>query len=124
MTHYSVQFRDQTFAKGYGFLYFPKNMANNISKNISKSLNNKYYQKLLDRAKQSATDAYETSSKRVIQTAKTTGGLIGNKTANRITKVWKNSQQNNSEKVTNENLKKYLKKDIYLQKVDQKLLMM
>ena len=99
-------------------------MANNISKNISKSLNNKYYQKLLDRAKQSATDAYETSSKGVIQTAKTTGGLIGNKTANRITKVWKNSQQNNSEKVTNENLKKYLKKDIYLQKVDQKLLMM
>ena len=87
MTHYSVQFRDQTFAKGYGFLYFPKNMANHISKKISKSLNDKYYQKLLDRARQSATDAYETSSKGVIQTAKTTGGLIGNKTANRITKV-------------------------------------
>ena len=42
--------------------------------------------------------------KRVIQkTAEATGDLIGNKIANRITKVAKNSQQNNSETVTNEN---------------------
>ena len=35
--------------------------------------------------------------------------MIGNKIANRITKVLKNSQQNNSETVTNEHDKKILK---------------
>ena len=41
--------------------------------------------------------------KKVIQkTAEATGGLIGNKIANKITKLSKNSQQNNSKTVTNE----------------------
>ena len=48
------------------------------------------YQKLLDRAKQSATGALKTSSKRVIQkTAEATDYLIGNETANKITKISK-----------------------------------
>ena len=38
-----------------------------MGKNINKSLNSKYSQNLLDHAKQSATDAFKTSSKRVIQ---------------------------------------------------------
>ena len=53
--------------------------------------------------KKSATDTLKTSSKRIIQrTAEATGDLNGNKIANRITKVSKKSQQNNSETVTNE----------------------
>ena len=40
-----------------------------------------------------------------------------------ITKVSKNSQQNNSETVKNEHNKKYLKKNMYLQKKHKKLLM-
>ena len=45
-------------------------------------------QKLLDHAKQSATDALKTSSKRVIRkTAEATDDLIGNKIANKITKL-------------------------------------
>ena len=64
-------------------------------------------QKLLVHAKQSATDAFKASSKRAIQkTAEATGDFIGNKIANRITKVSKNSQHNNSETVTNEHDKK------------------
>ena len=51
--------------KGYGFLSSAKNIGKNIGKNISESLNNKYNQKILDHAKQSATDAFKTSSKRV-----------------------------------------------------------
>ena len=43
-----------------------KRMGKNIGKNISKSLNSKYSQQILDHAKQSATDALKTSSKRVI----------------------------------------------------------
>ena len=51
-------------------------------------------QKLLDHAKQSATDALRTTSKKEIQkTAEPTRILIGN---NFATKITKNSQQKNS----------------------------
>ena len=55
---YSIESRDRTYVKRYGFLYFAKNMGNNLS--------NKYGQKLLDRAKKSTTDAIKTASKRAI----------------------------------------------------------
>ena len=103
MMCYSVQLRDQIFIKGYGFLYFAKNMSKSIGKNISINLTGKYSQIYFDHNKQSATDAFKTVSKRTIQkTAEATGDLIGNKIANRITKVSKNSPQNNSETVKNE----------------------
>ena len=63
-----------------------------------------YSQKFLDHAKKSAADAFKTPSKRAIQkTAESTGDLIGDKSANKITKVSKNSQKSNSETVKNEN---------------------
>ena len=40
----------------------------------------------------------------------------------KIMEVLKNSKQNNSETVTNEMIKKYLKKDIFSKKNDKKLL--
>ena len=81
-------------------------MGKNIVKSTSKNLSGKYGQNIFDHAKQSETDAIKTSSKRVIQkTAEATVRLIGNKSANRITKVSKNSQQNNSETFTNEHHK-------------------
>ena len=67
MTQYSVQLRDRRFVKCYGFLSFAKNIGKNIGKNISKNLNGKYSQKHLDHAKQSATDALKTTSKRAIK---------------------------------------------------------
>ena len=67
-------------------------MLKNNGKNISTKLGSKYSQKLLYDAKQSATDALRSASKRAIQkVAETTGGLIGNKIADKITKVSKNS---------------------------------
>ena len=45
------------FLKGCGFLAFAKNIVKNISKNLS----SKYSQKLIDHAKQSATDALKTA---------------------------------------------------------------
>ena len=76
----------------------------------------KYSQKLFDFAKKSGTDAFKTASKGTIQkTPEATGHLIGNKIANRISKVSKNSKQNNSETVPYVHDKKYLKKDIDLQ---------
>ena len=63
---YSVQPRDRIFVKCYRFLSFAKNTGTSIVKNISKSLSSKYFQKLLDHAKQSATDSFKTTSKRAI----------------------------------------------------------
>ena len=66
----------------------------------------------------------KTTSKREIKKkAEATGNLIGNEIADRITKVSKNSQQNNLETVEYEHHQKYLKKDMYLQKKDRNLLM-
>ena len=49
-----------------------------------------YGKKLLDTAEKSATDAIKTASKRANQkTAETTGGLIGNKIADKTTCVSK-----------------------------------
>ena len=45
MTRHSVQPRDRMLVKGYGFLFFAKNMGKNIGKNISKTLCGKYNQK-------------------------------------------------------------------------------
>ena len=85
MTRYSIQSWDRIFVKSYGFLSFAKNVSKNIGNNISKSLNRKYSQKLLDQAKQSATVAFKTFSKRVIQKTKVENGdLTGNKIADKI----------------------------------------
>ena len=56
MTRYSV--KAIWFVKGYRLLSFANNTGENIGKNKNKSLNSKYSQKLLDHAKQSATDAF------------------------------------------------------------------
>ena len=92
---YSIEPREIIYVKGYGFLFFAKNMG--------KSLSSKYGQKLLDSAKISTTDAIKTASKRAIQkTAEATGDLIGNKIADKITSVSKKSGkklQNNETEV-------------------------
>ena len=77
---YSIEPRDRIYVKGYGFLYFAKNMSN------------KYNQKLLDSAKKFTTDAIKTASKREIKrTLEATDDLIGNKIADKITSVSKKS---------------------------------
>ena len=66
MRHYSVQLRHKIFVKVYRFVSFAKNMGKNIGKNISKNLSGKYSKKLLDHAKQPATDALKTASIKTI----------------------------------------------------------
>ena len=80
-----------------------------MSKNICK-VSVKYNQKLLGNAKKSATDSLKASLKRIIQKiAEATSDLIGYKITDRIIKVSRNSQQNNSETVTNEHDKEIFK---------------
>ena len=114
---YSTEPRDRIYVKGYGFLSFAKNIGKNVS--------NKYGQKLLDSAKKFTTDATKTASKRAIQkTAEATSDFIGNKIADKITSVSKKSAKKISNDETEVHVKKlYLRKDTYLQKKDNKLLM-
>ena len=80
--------------------------------------------KLSGYIKQSATDALKTTSKEVTQkTGEETGDLIGNKFDNRILKVSGSLPQNNQKQQQMNMIKKYLKKNIYLQKKNWKLLM-
>ena len=85
---------------------------------LSKNLNSKYSQKLLDYAKQSATDALKTVSKRAIQkTAEVTGDLIENKMI-----TLQESQKLHHRIIQKQLRKKQLEKDIYLQKKKQKII--
>ena len=108
-----------TYGKGYGLLSFAKNMG--------KSLNNKCGQKILDSAKKSTADAIKITSKRAIQkTAEATVHLIGNKIAGKITSVSKKSTNklpNDETEADRSSPKDVPKKDTYLQKKDNKLLM-
>ena len=114
MTRHSVQTRNQIFVKGYGFLNFAKNMSKNTGKNISKNLSRKYSQKLIDHAKQSATGAFKTASKRAIQkTVETAGNLNGNKIVYKITKVSKSSRQNSTERLIYQKKERYIYIYIY-----------
>ena len=113
---YSIEPRDRTCVKGYGFLSFAKNMG--------KILSNKYGQKIPDSAKKSTADAIKTASKRAIQkTADATGDLIGNKIADKITSVSKKSSKELSNDETEVDVERATAKKRYLQKKDKKLLM-
>ena len=77
---YSTEPRDRLYVKGYGFMSF------------SRTMSNKYGEKVVDTAKQSATDATKTASKRAIQkTAERTEELVGNKIADKIISVSRKS---------------------------------
>ena len=122
ITRYSVQPRDRIFVNGYGFLSFAKNMGKNIGENISKNLSGKYSQNFLDHAKQSAAGAFKSDSKRVIQkTAETTDDLI--KLLTKLQKFQKVHNKIIHRQLQMRMIKKYLKKDIYLQTKGKKLLM-
>ena len=56
---------------------------------VAKNLSNKYSQKLLDNTKKSTTDAIQSIQK----TAQTTGDLIGNTIADKITSISKQSSR-------------------------------
>ena len=60
---YSLRGKNQTFAKGCGFMVF----ANSIGNNTVKNLSGKYGQKLLYHSKKCTTHAFKTTPKRGVQ---------------------------------------------------------
>ena len=75
---YSIEPKFRKYNGGYRFLLFAKRFGNKYGKN------------LMDAANKTRIDAAKTSSKRVVQkTAETTGDLIGNKIADKVTSISK-----------------------------------
>ena len=70
------------YVKDYGFLSFARKCGD------------KHGKKLIDTATKTGIDAAKTASKRVVQkTAEATGGLIGNKIADKITSIGKSKKK-------------------------------
>ena len=80
---------------------FARKRRKKLGKNISKHLSSKCIQKLLDYAKQSATDAVKAAAKRAIEENR---DLIDNKFAHKITRMWKMLPRNSSETVQKEDI--------------------
>ena len=98
--HYSIEPRDQVYVKGYGFLSF--------AMIIGKKERGKYSHEHLNIAKISTTNTLKTASKRAIPKAvEATDDLIGNKTAEKITKASQISlnSSSNTAKSKAENIK-------------------
>ena len=78
---YSIEPRERRYVKRYGFLSFTRNIGN------------KYGKKLTDTAIKTGNDFAAIAGKKIVQkTAETTGYLIGNKIAYKITSASKKSQ--------------------------------
>ena len=108
---YSIEHRERRYVKGYGFLYFARNLVTHATK-AAKNLSNKYGQKIVDTVKKSATDALKIAGKRAVQkTAETSGDLVGIFVADKITSISKNLQVNHTQMRL---AMKYQKKDIYI----------
>ena len=90
------------FFLDYGFF--------SLRKRCAKSISSKYGLKLIDITKKSATDTLETASKKAIQkTAEATENLIGNKIAEKITKVASTREdQKNSTQPTGISKERYI----------------
>ena len=118
---YSIEPRERRHVKGYGFLSFARNIGTHATK-IAKNMSNKYGQKLVDTAKKSPADAIKTASKRAIEkTAEATGYLVGTKIADKSKCASKKSR--NEEIQSNEVNDEIPKRDVFLQKKGNKLLM-
>ena len=98
---------------------------------MSKSLSSKYGQKLFSTTKEMATSTLKTALKKAIQkAAETTGDLVGNKIAEKITKAASVSIREDPRNLTATQIDEtsykqqgYKRKDTYLQRDNNKLLM-
>ena len=109
---YSIEPKERRHVKGYGFLYFARNIGTHAAK-VAKNMSDKYNQKLVDTAKKSATDTIKTASKRAIQkTAEATGDLIGNKIADKITA--KPSKKSHNEEIQSNEVNNEIPKERYI----------
>ena len=90
---YSIEPKEKRYVKGYGFMSFAKNFGNKYGKKLMNTaiktgtnFNSEYCKKLTDTAIKTGKDFATIAGKKIIhKSAEATGGLIGNKIADKIT---------------------------------------
>ena len=94
---YSLEPHYRKYVQGQGFMSFARNIGNKYGRKIfgksldvGKSMKKKYGKKILDNNFSAGEDFAKIAGKKVLtKSAETTGDLIGNKIADRITKSTK-----------------------------------
>ena len=114
---HSIEPKDIIYVKGYGFLSFSKNMGTQLS--------SKYSQKPFDSAKKINNGCNKNCfQKSNPKPAEATGDLIGNKLLIKSQVLQKNVKQSCAHKIMKIMMNwKHRKKDTYLHKKNNKLLM-
>ena len=107
---YSLEPRYRRYVLGQGFMTFARNTGNKYGKklfdksiDVGKSMKKKYGKKILDNSLSAGKDFAKIARKNVLaKSAETTGDLIGNKIADRITKSTRNKEQKEDDRIMEE----------------------
>ena len=107
---YSLEPSYRKYVQGQGFISFAKNVGNKYGRKIFdksidviKKYGKKYGNKLLDNSISAGKDFAKIAGKKVLtKSAEATGDLIGNKIADRITKVSRNKAQKEYDRIMQE----------------------
>ena len=94
------------YVQGQGFMSFAKNMSSKYGKKLldkSIDVSNKYGRKLLDKSTDAGKDFAKKAGKKAFdKSAGGTGGMIGNKIADRMTKKPRNKMQKEDDRIMEE----------------------
>ena len=107
---YSLEPRYRRYVQGHGFMSFARNIGNKYGKKIfdknidvGKSMKKKYGKKILDNSISAGKNFAKIAGKNVLtKSSETTGDLIGNKIADRITKSTRNKKQKEDDRIMEE----------------------
>ena len=107
---YSLETSYRRYEQGQGFMFFAKNIGNKYGRKIydksidvGKSMKKKYGKKILDNSLSTGKDFAKIAGKKVLtKSTEATGGLIGNKIADRITKSTRTKAQKEDDKIMEE----------------------
>ena len=97
---HSLEPEYRKYVKGYGFLSFARNFGDKYGKKLMNtaiktgvSFNSKYGKKLTDTTIKTGKDFSTTAGKKIVhESAETTGDLIGNKIADKITSMGRSKE--------------------------------
>ena len=104
---YPLEPHYRRYVQGQGFMSFARNIGNKYGRkifdkilDIGKSMKKKYGKKILDNCLSADKDFAEIAGKKVLtKSAEATGDLIGNKIADRITKIAINKEQKEDDRI-------------------------
>ena len=109
---YSLEPGYRKYVQGQGFMSFAKNIGNKYGRKIfdkSIDVSNKYGRKILDKSMDASKDFAKIAGKKVLhKSAETTGEMIGNKVADRITKSYRNKAQKEDDRIMEETQEIYI----------------